>query len=72
MQELAAWLGKDMTLIVSTHKGQFLKLVDRLVVIDAGRILADGPRDEILARMKAGARARRPAGEEAEQRQETA
>ena len=61
VQELAAWLGKDMTLIVSTHKGQFLKLVDRLVVIDAGRIVADGPRDEILAQDE-GRPARQAAG----------
>ena len=28
-----------------------LKILDRLIVIDAGRILADGPRDEVLKQL---------------------
>jgi ABC-type multidrug transport system ATPase subunit len=28
-----------------------LSIVDRLIVIDGGRIFADGPRDEILGRL---------------------
>jgi ATP-binding cassette subfamily C protein LapB len=66
VQELAAWLGKEVTLIVSTHKGQFLRLVDRIVVLDGGRIVADGPREEILNKMKAGLKARRATPEEAQ------
>jgi ABC-type multidrug transport system ATPase subunit len=30
-----------------------LTICDRLIVIDAGRILADGPRDEVLGRLSA-------------------
>jgi ATP-binding cassette subfamily C protein LapB len=41
----------DQTLIVSTHRHQMLSIVDRLIVIDGGRIFADGPRDEILGRL---------------------
>ncbi|WP_294034296.1 type I secretion system permease/ATPase [Sphingopyxis sp.] len=37
------------TLIVATHRMAVLGLVDRLIVMDNGRIVADGPRDEILA-----------------------
>ena len=36
------------TLIVSTHRHAMLNIVDRLIVIDQGRIIADGPRDAIL------------------------
>jgi ATP-binding cassette subfamily C protein LapB len=32
-----------------------LSILDRLIVIDAGRILADGPRDEVLKHMTKGA-----------------
>jgi ATP-binding cassette subfamily C protein LapB len=39
----------DQTLIVSTHRNAMLAIVDRLIVIDKGRIIADGPRDQILA-----------------------
>lgn len=39
---------KDKTLIMSTHKPNALILVDRLIVIDNGKIVADGPKEEIL------------------------
>jgi ATP-binding cassette subfamily C protein LapB len=37
------------TLILVTHRRSLMNLVDRVIVIDQGRILADGPRDKILA-----------------------
>ena len=40
----------DQTLVVSTHRNAMLAIVDRLIVIDQGRIIADGPRDQILAK----------------------
>ena len=43
-----AWIGSDTTLIVSTHRLPFLSLVDRVLVIDDGRIVADGKRDAVL------------------------
>ena len=36
------------TLILITHRASLLALVDRLLVIDNGRIVADGPRDQVL------------------------
>lgn len=38
----------DQTLVVATHRHNMLSILDRLIVIDAGRIIADGPRDEVL------------------------
>ena len=38
------------TLVVATHRVAVLGIVDRLIVMDGGRIVADGPRDEILAK----------------------
>ncbi|MES2906130.1 MAG: ATP-binding cassette domain-containing protein [Pseudomonadota bacterium] len=43
------------TLIISTHRTTLLALVDRIIWLENGRIIADGPRDEILGRMKASA-----------------
>ncbi|MGB5076786.1 MAG: type I secretion system permease/ATPase [Sphingorhabdus sp.] len=37
------------TLLISTHRMAALDVVDRLIVMDKGRIIADGPRAEILA-----------------------
>lgn len=36
------------TLLLVTHSMAMLPLVDRLVVLDRGRVVADGPRDEVL------------------------
>lgn len=38
----------DTTIILVTHRMAMLGLVDRLLVFDRGRIVADGPRDEVL------------------------
>ena len=51
IEHLKDALAREQTLIVSTHRHQMLSIVDRLIVIDGGRIVADGPRDEILGRM---------------------
>lgn len=40
------------TMVVATHRHRILQLVDRLVVLDRGRIVMDGPRDQILAQMR--------------------
>ena len=37
------------TLVVVTHRPAVLELVNRVVVVDAGRLVMDGPRDQVLA-----------------------
>ncbi len=37
------------TLVVVTHRPAVLELVSRIVVVDAGRLVMDGPRDKVLA-----------------------
>ncbi|MDN7452298.1 type I secretion system permease/ATPase [Burkholderia cenocepacia] len=39
------------TLIVVTHRSSLLALVDRIVVIEDGRVVADGPKERILAQL---------------------
>ncbi len=39
------------TLIVATHKTALLPLLDRLIVLQGGRVLLDGPRDAVLAKL---------------------
>lgn len=51
IQRLKTAFRPDQTVIVTTHRYNVLALVDRLVVIDRGHVVADGPRDEILARL---------------------
>ena len=40
------------TLILITHRFAALELVDRVLVVNNGRIVADGPRDEILKQLQ--------------------
>jgi ATP-binding cassette subfamily C protein LapB len=47
----------EMTIIVSTHRPSLLSLVDRILVFDNGKIVADGPADQILTRLRPGASA---------------
>jgi ATP-binding cassette subfamily C protein LapB len=51
IERLRNALAPKQTLIVSTHRHQMLNIVDRLIVIDGGRIVADGPRQDILGRL---------------------
>lgn len=39
------------TTIVITHKPSILAIVDRLIVMDSGRIVMDGPKNEILQKL---------------------
>jgi len=40
------------TLVLVTHKGELLELVDRLIVIANHQVLMDGPKDQVLARLQ--------------------
>jgi ATP-binding cassette subfamily B protein/ATP-binding cassette subfamily C protein LapB len=45
---------EDKTLLLITHRYSALKLVDRVIVINSGAIVADGKRDEILKMLQGG------------------
>jgi ATP-binding cassette subfamily C protein LapB len=47
-------LFEHKTVIIITHRGTLLALVDRVIVIDSGRIVADGPKEEVLKTAKTG------------------
>lgn len=42
---------RNKTTIVITHKPSILTIVDRIIVMDNGQIVMDGPKDEILAKL---------------------
>lgn len=50
MQQLKAMSG-SCTLVIATHRPAVLQIVDRILVIDNGKIVLDGPRDEVLSRL---------------------
>lgn len=42
------------TLLLVTHRTTMLDLVDRIIVIDNGRIVADGPKDRVIEALRQG------------------
>jgi len=44
----------DKTVILMTHRHSVLKLVNRLIIVEQGEIIADGPKDEIVERLQKG------------------
>ena len=46
---------KGLTTIFVTHRGAMLRLADKVLVIDQGRVAAFGPRDQVLKTEQSGA-----------------
>ena len=49
IKNLKKWM-KNRTLIMATHRGQLLELVDRVIVLDSGRIVADDKKEKFVER----------------------
>lgn len=49
-----AEFSRDKTLIMVTHHTTLLEIVDRIIVIDAGKIVADGPKQQVVDALKKG------------------
>lgn len=44
----------EKTLLLVTHRVSMLALVDRLVIVDKGKIIADGPKAIVMDALKKG------------------
>ncbi len=44
---------RDKTLILITHKPQMLELVDRIIVLDNGKVVMDGKKEAVLEKLRA-------------------
>ncbi|OZI29806.1 type I secretion system permease/ATPase [Bordetella genomosp. 10] len=44
----------NKTMLLITHRTALLDLVTRLIVIDAGRIMADGPKEQVVEALRSG------------------
>lgn len=47
-------LSSEETLVLVTHKTSMLDVVDRLIVMAGGNIVADGPKEKVLAELQKG------------------
>lgn len=44
----------DKTVVLVTHRTSMLAMVSRVIVVDGGKIVADGPRDRIMEALQSG------------------
>ena len=44
----------NKTLLLVTHRASLLSLVDRLIILDNGKIIADGPKESVMTALKKG------------------
>jgi ATP-binding cassette subfamily C protein LapB len=52
-QRLHGWV-QGKTLLLVTHRTSMLSLVDRLLVLDNGKVVADGPKDAVIDALRKG------------------
>ena len=52
-QRLSAVI-EDKTLVLITHRAPMLDLVERIIVLDDGKLVADGPKTQVLEALRAG------------------
>jgi ATP-binding cassette subfamily C protein LapB len=45
---------KGKTVILVTHRTSLLDLIERLIVIDNGQVMADGPKAQVVEALQAG------------------
>jgi ATP-binding cassette subfamily C protein LapB len=53
IKALESSVAPSQTVVIATHREAVLQICDRIIVVDGGRIVADGPRADILARTPA-------------------
>jgi ATP-binding cassette subfamily C protein LapB len=56
VERLSQSLTPGQTLVISTHRPALFSICTRLIVLDKGRVVADGPVDAIIASAGAGMR----------------
>ncbi len=56
LRSIAQWArsGRERTLVIVTHRPQVLEIVDRIVVVEQGRIIVDGPRARVVEQLQKG------------------
>lgn len=49
-----AQFAQRKTMLIITHRTSLLELVNRIIVIDAGKIVADGPKEQVVEALRQG------------------
>ena len=54
MKLLLNEIAKQVTVLLVTHKMQHIRQVDRVIILEQGKLAIDGPAQEVLAQMQRG------------------
>lgn len=54
LERLKALAQQNLTIMISTHRLSVLSFVERLLLFDQGKLVADGPRDKVIALLQGG------------------
>ena len=46
--------GRKRTIVIVTHRPQVLDIVERVIVVDSGRIIVDGPKEIVMQQLAKG------------------
>ncbi len=55
VERLSQSLTPEQTLVISTHRPALFSICERLIVLDNGRVVADGPKEQVIAASGSGA-----------------
>lgn len=50
--KLSSAFDRDTTIVISTHRYSMLDLIDRLIVLEHGRVVADGPKKAVIEELQ--------------------
>lgn len=54
LRKMLANLPRSQTLVLVTHKSAMLEVAERVIVVDGGRVIADGPKGSVLKALSEG------------------
>ena len=54
LKERIRKFGEHKTMIIVTHRSSLMDLADRIIVLDDGVVVADGPKEKVIAALQAG------------------
>ncbi|MCM0148662.1 type I secretion system permease/ATPase [Photobacterium galatheae] len=54
LKQVLRQLSRDETLLLFTHRMSMLDVVDRVVVLEQGQLIADGPKEHVLQQLREG------------------
>jgi ATP-binding cassette subfamily C protein LapB len=61
LNRLQALAERELTILISTHRLSLLTFVERLLLFEQGKLVADGPRDKVIEMLQGG-RVKKPSG----------